>query len=314
MVGDFAGAERELQPTVGGAAVSADLLALSGRIEAGLGHQVKARASLNRALALNPAQPEALEALIDLDIAQGNAANAQERLAQLLRTSGTTVQTQLVSARVYAALRDSAKQETALRQALTIDATDPRPTVRLAELLMTLGRQPESEQVLQSTLKARPDDEGVGSALAAHYARTGRTDQAKPLYQRLVGRYPDVVSYKYKLASLMVDSGDNLDAALTFASDARKQAPADPEAADVLGWVYVGKNLPSLAVPHLTDAVKMAPGRALFHYHLGFAYVRLARTTEAEAELETSLKLDPKFDQAEKARATLEQLRRSRRS
>jgi Tfp pilus assembly protein PilF len=63
-------------------------------------------------------------------------------------------------------------------------------------------------------------------------------------------------------------------------------------------------------MPHLEDAVRGAPNNATFRYHLGSAYLTLAQSGKAAAELTRALEIDRNFAQAAQARAALASIRR----
>ena len=101
------------------------------------------------------------------------------------------------------------------------------------------------------------------------------------------------------LAWLYADAGDNLDTALTLIQTAMAQAPDRAELIDTLGWVYYKKNLPELAIPLFESCVKKEPGRAMYHHHLGLAYLRAGRSKQARASLERALANNPDAATAE---------------
>jgi Tfp pilus assembly protein PilF len=74
---------------------------------------------------------------------------------------------------------------------------------------------------------------------------------------------------------------------------------------DVLGWIYAKKNLPTLALPHLRDAVRASPDNATYRYHLGSAYLSDGDRQKAQTELARALQIDQHFPDAARARAAL---------
>jgi Flp pilus assembly protein TadD len=74
---------------------------------------------------------------------------------------------------------------------------------------------------------------------------------------------------------------------------------------DTLGYVYLKRNLPTLAVPPLRLAIEREPTNPVYHYRLGLAYARTKNETAARQELEAALKLSTSFEGADEARREL---------
>ena len=74
---------------------------------------------------------------------------------------------------------------------------------------------------------------------------------------------------------------------------------------DTLGWVYVRRDLASLGIPHLEDAVRAVPSHPGYRYHLGMAYLRSGAKGKARDELARALRLDERFPEAQSAREPL---------
>ena len=86
------------------------------------------------------------------------------------------------------------------------------------------------------------------------------------------------------------------------------QVPDHPEFNDTLAFVYLKKQLPSLAIPPLRLAVEKAPANPAIHYHLGLAYSQIGDKVAARQALERALKLKADFDGADDARKVLRTL------
>jgi Flp pilus assembly protein TadD len=105
------------------------------------------------------------------------------------------------------------------------------------------------------------------------------------------------------------EAGTNLDVALGRAQAAKAAQPDDPNVSDTLGWVFVKRDMPSLAIPPLQHAVDKDPSNPLYHYHLGIAYSKADKKPAARSALERALSLSPNFERAADARQALASLR-----
>ena len=97
---------------------------------------------------------------------------------------------------------------------------------------------------------------------------------------------------------------------LQLAQTAKAQLSDQPDINDTLGWVYMKKDLASLAIPPFRISVEKAPNNPSYHYHLGLAYAKTGNVEGARKSLETAIKLKPDFEGADDARRTLASLGR----
>src|SRR5262249_5965293 len=67
---------------------------------------------------------------------------------------------------------------------------------------------------------------------------------------------------------------------------------------DSVGWVQYKLHRYKDAVANLTRAVYLSSDQAEIHYHLGMAYEKNERYTEAAIELKRALKIDPNYKPA----------------
>jgi Flp pilus assembly protein TadD len=99
----------------------------------------------------------------------------------------------------------------------------------------------------------------------------------------------------------MVESGQNLDVALSLAQTARRGAPTSPSTADTLAWIYYQKGNYDSARDLLEEAIKAAPNDAAIHYHLGMTYAKLSNSTDAVTHLKKAAALAPNTQTAKDA-------------
>ena len=116
------------------------------------------------------------------------------------------------------------------------------------------------------------------------------------------------------LANVMLQSGGNVDVALSLAETARRGMPGSPDAADTLGWVYYQKGVYGSAIRMFHEALKLqeknkAPDSADIHYHLGLAYQKTQQSTLARQHLERVLRIDPNYSEAADVKKQLDSLK-----
>jgi tetratricopeptide (TPR) repeat protein len=143
------------------------------------------------------------------------------------------------------------------------------------------------------------------TALGMQLERMGDIEGARARYKSVLADDPRAAVASQRLAALHVAQGGNLDIALTLALAAVQQSPKDPAANDLVGWIYVKKDLSWYALPYLEDAVRMAPNNASYRFHLGMAYLGSGERAKARSEMTRALEIDAEFTPAREALASL---------
>jgi tetratricopeptide (TPR) repeat protein len=105
------------------------------------------------------------------------------------------------------------------------------------------------------------------------------------------------------LAKVMLETGGNLDVALSLAQTARRGLPDSPGVADTLAWIDYQKGAYQSAVGLLQEALKLQeknkmPDNPDIHYHLGMAYEKTDHPALARQHLEQVLKINPNYRDA----------------
>ena len=135
-----------------------------------------------------------------------------------------------------------------------------------------------------------------------------RIPDAKKHYERALEASPDAAVAANNLAWILADERQDLERALALANQASTLRPNDPDVADTVGWVYMQKQFPTLAVPEFEKAVSTAPNNPEFLYHLGKAYAATGETAKARANLQKALAISTTFNGAAEARGLLSSL------
>ena len=112
----------------------------------------------------------------------------------------------------------------------------------------------------------------------------------------------------------MLQTGGNLDVALSLAQTARRGLPDSPVVADTLGWIHYQKGAYQSAIGLLQEALKLqekskAPDNPDIHYHLGMAYAKSGQAALARQQFERVVKISPNSNEAMDAKKQLAQLK-----
>jgi tetratricopeptide (TPR) repeat protein len=269
-----------------------------------------ARKSYEKALSIDPMNAEALTGLTAMDVSQKNFPAARARIDAALAKAPNSPELLILAGRTYVSVGDLAASEAAFRKAIQVAPQSMMAYGLLAQLYM---RQNKMDRALAEYDEiAAKDPKTVGApTLAGMILETqGKRDEAKRRYERALQADPGAAVAANNLAYLYAQAGGNLDLALQLAQTAKQGLPDTPEVNDTLGYVYLKKELASMAVPLLESSVSKAPDNPTFKYHLALAYDQTGKTSKARTALQQALALNQSFEGADDARAQLDRLNR----
>jgi len=267
-----------------------------------------ARKAYARAVELDAGNFEALSGLIRLDFAEKKPEAARERVERQLSATPTNPAVLTLAARVYASSGDAKRAEELLRKVIEVDASNMQAFSMLGQLYASQNRLADARASFESILKERPEAVGVNTIIAMLYETEGNRTEARRRYERVMQIDPAAAVAANNLAYIYAEEGGNLDLALQLAQTARQKLPDSPEVADTLGWIYVKKDLATLAIPRLEEAVAKSPGTALLQYHLGVALAKAGQKIKSRQVLERALSLNLPAPVADDARKLVAEL------
>ena len=167
---------------------------------------------------------------------------------------------------------------------------------------------PRRVRASKRSSRSEPDSVSANTIIAMLYEAEGNKGEARKRYERIIQIDPGAAVAANNLAYSYAEDGGNLDLALQLAQTARQKLPESAEVADTLGWVYVKKDLATLAIPRLEEAVAKSPGTALLHFHLGVALVKSGQKIKSRQVLERALSLNLPAPAADEARRLVAEL------
>ncbi|HEY3837553.1 MAG TPA: tetratricopeptide repeat protein [Bryobacteraceae bacterium] len=138
-----------------------------------------------------------------------------------------------------------------------------------------------------------PDNAIYLNSLADLYNRAGRRQEAIAAYKTVLKSDPNNAITMNNLAYLIVNSGGDLDEALSIAQKARQNMPDLAEIRDTIGWIYLKKDLVDSASRMFADLVEKYPANSAYHYHYAVALERQGNRAAALQQLDLALKNNP---------------------
>jgi Flp pilus assembly protein TadD len=127
-------------------------------------------------------------------------------------------------------------------------------------------------------------------------------------YQQALSLNPNDPIAANNVAWVYALQGQNLDMALSLATQAKQAAPDVESINDTLAWIQYKRGNYQVSVSLLEDAVKRQPQSAEYRYHLGMALNGAGDKDRAKTELQKALSLNLKGDDMHEAQQTLASL------
>ena len=190
---------------------------------------------------------------------------------------------------------------------MQLNAQDNGAVMAYSRAEIAQGDTGKAVAVWQQWLAGHPNDAQANTILGSLEQTQGDRDKAMVYYKDALKAQPDQPVAQNNLAYLMVESGQNLDVALSLAQNAHRTMPNAPSTADTLAWVYYQKGTYASARDLLEDAIKAAPDDPSIQYHLGMTYRKLSDETNAVLHLKKAASLAPNSDVGKDAQKALDQ-------
>ena len=261
--------------------------------------------SLRTAVQLKPDYVEAVDRLVDLELAQGRSDKAF-RLARDLQKAmpkspaGLTLEGDiLLRQKRYA---DASK---VYQRAFALGPSGML-VVKLHAAESRVGSREKADARLTQWLRDHPDDVGARQYWAMQNVKAGNHKLAIEQYQQVLQKAPDNALVLSDLALLYQREKDPR--ALSTAERAYKLVPDASETADALGWILVERGDTAKGLELLQKAAAAAPRDAQVRYHLAVGLAKSGDKRTARKELESLLAGERAFPEREAAERMLKQL------
>ncbi|HEX8285862.1 MAG TPA: tetratricopeptide repeat protein [Pyrinomonadaceae bacterium] len=269
---------------------------------------------IDRALALDRTNFQALTALVNLGAATGRLAEVRARVEQLASEQPNSAQLQYLLGQSYRfgssgpapsspnapapaqAAADPARAEAAFRRAVELDADFMPAYTALAEIYFGTQQPDRAIDQYKKITERRPDDFVAFRNIGLIEAGRNNLDAAAEYYRRVLSIRPDEPVAANNLAALYGDHGrGNAEEAMRLGQDVVRRFPNEPGFSDTLGWVYYRKGLYRDAVEQLqravAGAVKRGGDNSLYRWHLGAALAKNGDKPAARRELQKALEM-----------------------
>lgn len=174
------------------------------------------------------------------------------------------------------------------------------------------GQYAEAADAFLKTIEKDNSQPAVWANLASAYAKMGKNQEALDAYQKAIELDSENPAYYQNQGSLYAEMGNGEKARELYEKAAGMSAAMNPADAALsyynMGVTYINAGKNKEAAEALQKALEMDPNHAESHYQLGITMIGLGEMDEAIAQLKKYLELAPNSQNAEVAKALIEQL------
>lgn len=200
--------------------------------------------------------------------------------------------------------------ELAYQQAFSVNQTADL-AIGLSKAMSAQSQDSKAIALLESFVANHPADRFARSELGAKFENAGRFEDAARQYEQILrnGVADSIAAANLASVYLRLNNSDSI----RLVERAFLISPDDPYILDVHGWVMLqaGRDVKK-AVVSLEKAVRRAPAKASYKYHLGMAYLAENRRRLALKLLQQAVNLDKDFAGVEEARRQISLLNNDR--
>lgn len=282
---------------------------LSGLILVQQGKRTEARRAFERAFALSPDSPAALEQLVNLDLLDKDYAGARKRVeTEAAKNKKLEGNAQLLLAKIGLAGNDKTAAQANLDKAIELMPDSPTAYYLLAGMY-TRDQQPQKAlDQLSEVVKRDPKQVTALTLMSIIQEQLGDFAAAKDSYEKTLAMNPRSIVALNNLAYLYSEKFKDLDKAQDLAQKARQLAPSEPHNADTLGWILFRKGEYSWALNLLQEAAEKLPSEGEIQYHLGVVHYMMGTEGASRTSLQRALELSPTAKWSAEARQYLDLL------
>jgi tetratricopeptide (TPR) repeat protein len=247
-----------------------------------------------------------MEKQLDRAIAAANA--------QIAKSPANSSFYDLLGTTLFYSKKDLSGAEAALEKSAALDNHNSDALFKLCQVRAANGQIDRAIDTAQQSLKDNPREPNLYVLMGKLYESKSDWKKAEDAYQNALAVNSQDPLASNNLAHLMLQTGGNLDVALSLAQTARRGLPNSPGVADTLGWIYYQKSAYQSALSLLREALKLQeknkmPDSPDIHYHLGMAYEKTEQPALARQHLEHVLKINPNYRYAAEIKKQLMSLK-----
>ena len=270
---------------------------------AGLKKYPEAEREFQTALKINPQYDAAAAEYVGMLYALNQGPRGLQVANQYLAANPNQAGAHFVLA---SALANSKKFDEAIPQYQKAIELQPKSIIgylQLARVYEMQGKPDDALAMYQKALTVAPNNPTIVGSIGNVYLAKNDVKTAQQYFEKANSLAPHDPLIQNNLAWVYALQGQNLDVALSLATQAKQQAPDLVSINDTLGWIQYKKGNYPVAVGLLTEVVGKVPQSAEYRYHLGMALQGAGQRDRAKEELRKALQMAPPLSQADAKQA-----------
>jgi tetratricopeptide (TPR) repeat protein len=254
----------------------------------------KAKSTYQRGLALNPAEPAALQNYALLLMKTGDYRTAVEPLLALKQVPELTLPARVSLIECYLKTRDRPDADQETDELLRLGVAGPEEETKLAAILVQDGDQAAAEKVLRASLSRQPEQANAYAALGAILLDRKQYPEAAECLGRAVALAPDSSEYALAFAEALL-VWNRTDELLKFLRSVQSRFGNLPEFQYKRALAYYGVTNFSDAIATLEKLLQMNPRRQdQIYFMLGNSYLVTGQLSKAEDAYRKAIEMNPK--------------------
>lgn len=262
-----------------------------------------ARASVEKALDIDPSDVRALEVL-KRSYAEKDIGQALQKVTQFAKERPRSAAAQEFLGMMLLGAGKIAGARAALMDAKADDPKTTKVDLSLVQVDLLEKKVDDARNRLKSILAADGGNAIARTWLGNLEVMRGDNDSAIEDFRKAVEVNPLNAQAANNLAYLLIAYRNQTDDGIKYAQKAVELAPDRPAYCDTLGWAYYQKGLYSSAIPYLERAGG-SNGDAVWSYHLAMAYAKAGDVARGRKVFAAAMKQNPKVPEAKAAEAVL---------
>lgn len=246
-----------------------------------------ARASVDRALALDPDHAEALTWQAQLDVNEGRMERARQTLERTLELNPSHANARATLSNLFGTEGYEYRALEEMEQAAELDPLAADIGVELVRALDGVGRNREAVEQAATVLELHPDYEPAADALAQALLAVGRVDEAVETLEQALRRNPGSIFAQESLAWTLLQTGRR-DEALAQIERAVASTPDDYPMQGTRARMLRGAGRFAEAVTAAQEMVRLTPRSQRARALLADALLAVGDTAAARAHLDSA--------------------------
>lgn len=257
------------------------------------GDTKSARASFEKAVALDPTFVVAVQNLARLDMNERNFESARKRYEELLAKDPKSETALLALAEILVVTKaPAADVKAAIDRAIAANPTSVKARIALIAHYGRLKDWNGALAAAQAAQLALPDTPQILEALGATQFAAGETNQAAESFRRLARLQPESIAPLRRLAEIQVKAKD-YDGAIGTLRSALALAPSAPELWVTLAGVYAAAGRVDAGLAEARNLQKQFPKRAEGFAIEGELFARQSKWPETVVAYRAALAREP---------------------